>query len=324
MKSLFASLIFAVLLVPGLAAAQPASTLDEIKSRGSIRLGYRPSEPPMSFRDGDGAVVGYTVDICNRIAAAATKAAGVPDAKVEYVAVNADNRFEAVQDGRIDILCGSTTKTLSRRELVDFTQLTFVTGAALLSLNSAPISQLQELAGKKVAIVEKTTTIDVMRKATERAGIKTEIVAVKDALAGAAALEAGEVDAFERRSGRARWPGALCATAGRLRCLGRALLLRAFRARRAPQRLRFPTGRGSRHLGPLSFRRNPFDLPQLVRLGIHADSERDRSDVRVGRDTGVSPRYSPVPRGPAPALVDRLLIRQWRIRTMNSTERLRC
>lgn len=87
----------------------------------------------MSFLDKDGDPAGYSIDLCRHIATEVEKKIG-SDIKVEYVAVTAEDRFEALKDNKIDILCGPTTKTLSRGKLVDFTQLTLVTGASLMTL----------------------------------------------------------------------------------------------------------------------------------------------------------------------------------------------
>jgi ABC-type amino acid transport substrate-binding protein len=99
-------------------------------------------------------------------------------------------------DNSIDILCGATTKTLSRGEIVDFTELTFVTGASLLSLKSAPVAGVADLQGKKVAVVKDTTTIDALEGALKQALIEAQVVPVASAAEGFAALQNGQVNAF--------------------------------------------------------------------------------------------------------------------------------
>ena len=107
----------------------PRPPLKQIKQSEKIRVGYRETVPPMSFLNEKGSPAGYSIDLCNRIVTLVKTELGNPDIAVEYVPVNAENRFTALVDNEIDILCGATTKTLSRSELVDFTQLTFATGA---------------------------------------------------------------------------------------------------------------------------------------------------------------------------------------------------
>jgi glutamate/aspartate transport system substrate-binding protein len=185
-----------VILSTSVYAAEQSSTLEQIKKTGKIRLGYRQSEPPMSFLDNNGKPAGYSIDLCARIVTGVKTKLDKPAISVEYVPVDSTNRFTALSDNKIDILCGSTTKTLSRGELVDFTQLTFVTGASLLSLASNPIVNISTLQGKKVAVVKDTTTIVALKGALEDALTAAEVVPVSLAADGLKALQEGKVDAF--------------------------------------------------------------------------------------------------------------------------------
>ena len=187
---LFASSFVAV------AAVADAGTLDQIKQSGKIRIGYRVSEPPMSFVDQSGKPIGYSIDICSRIVTAVKTVLGSASIAVEYVPVDSTTRFSMLTDNSIDILCGATTKTLSRGEIVDFTQLTFVTGASLLSLKSAPVAGVADLQGKKVAVVRDTTTIEALEGALKGALIEAEVVPVASAAEGFAALQNGQVNAY--------------------------------------------------------------------------------------------------------------------------------
>ena len=116
-----------------LAAQELTGTLRQIKKSGNIRIGYRASEPPMSYLGKNGKPAGYSIDLCESIVTEVENKIG-SDVRVKFVPVTAEERFKALTDNKIDILCGATTKTLSRGELVDFTQLTFVTGASLMFL----------------------------------------------------------------------------------------------------------------------------------------------------------------------------------------------
>ncbi len=150
----------------------------------------------MSFADGNGQAIGYSIDLCSRIVTSVKDELGNPDIAVELVPVTAESRFTALSDNSIDILCGSTTKTLSRSKLVDFTQLTFVTGASLLSLGKARVIGVSDLQGKKVGVVRKTTTIESLKAALEKSLIEAEIVAVDSASDAVKALLNSEIDAF--------------------------------------------------------------------------------------------------------------------------------
>lgn len=196
MRILIVLIATLIMIAPPLSAAGNSSTLDQIKKSGKIRIGFRQSEPPMSFLDGNGNPVGYSIDLCSRIVTAVKTELNKPDLSVEYVPVNAKTRFSALSDNEIDILCGSTTKTLSRGKLVDFTQLTFVTGASLLSMVGNPVNGIADLQGKKVAVVKNTTTIEVLKAALKEALTDARVVPVGSAVEGLKALQDGNVDAY--------------------------------------------------------------------------------------------------------------------------------
>ena len=102
--------------------AQPtwAATLEQVAETKQLRIGHREDAPPFSFKTSTGEVAGYTIELCRRIADDLKAELGLDAIEIEYVAVEAGNRFQAIADGEIDLLCGSTTATLSRRELVSF------------------------------------------------------------------------------------------------------------------------------------------------------------------------------------------------------------
>ncbi len=196
MKIFLTAVSALILLASPLSAAEQSGTLEQIKESGTIRLGYRESEPPMSFVDSSGQPVGYSIDLCRRIATAVKAELKMSEIAVELVPVNAANRFTALSDNKIDILCGSTTKTLSRSEIVDFTQLTFVTGASLLSLDGSKVAAVADLQGKKVGVVKGTTTIEVLKGALKDSLTEAEVVPVDSASDAVKSLLDGKIDAF--------------------------------------------------------------------------------------------------------------------------------
>ena len=196
MKYAFAFAAILFVFAPQISAEEAGSTLERISQSGKVRIGFRESEPPMSFLDENKQPAGYSIDLCKRIVNEIKSKLGKPELGAEYVPVTASNRFQAVANHDVDILCGATTKTLARGELVDFTQLTFVTGGSLLSLKSNKVSGISELQGKKVAVVEGTTTIESLKQALKEAVSDAQVVPVASAVEGMAALENGNVDAF--------------------------------------------------------------------------------------------------------------------------------
>jgi glutamate/aspartate transport system substrate-binding protein len=196
MKILFALLSVVLFSSTNSFAQSQSSTLAQIKETGKVRIGYRKSEPPMSFLNKEGKSIGYSIDICNRIVIDIKEALSNPDIKVEYVPVDAHDRFTALSDNKIDILCGSTTKTMSRSKLVDFTQLTFVTGASLMTLKGKEFKDFSELDDKKVGVVENTTTLNHLENLLKQSFSLANVQQYKSAEDAMNALRKGEIAAF--------------------------------------------------------------------------------------------------------------------------------
>jgi glutamate/aspartate transport system substrate-binding protein len=184
------------ILVTGTSSARDTPTLEQIKINEEIRIGYRQTEPPMSFLNKDKQPVGYSIALCLQIVNEVKSLLKNPNIATRYVPVTASSRFTALRDNSIDILCGSTTKTLSRSELVDFTELTFITGTAFLSLNSTKVAGITDLAGKKIAVVKDTTTMDVVKNILKNENSDTIIIPVDSAAQGLDLVIKGEVAAF--------------------------------------------------------------------------------------------------------------------------------
>ncbi len=196
MRAMLFGLAVVCLQVSTSAASELTGTLKRIDDTGQMNLGFRESEPPMSFRDQSGRPIGYSIDLCEHIAAGVKRKLGRSDVTVNYVPVTAENRFTAIETASIDILCGATTKTLGRSERVGFTQLTFVTGASLLSMEGKKVVNIMGLKGKRVAVVSSTTTIEALKSALNEMLVDATVVPVSSAEEGMALLEKGEVDAY--------------------------------------------------------------------------------------------------------------------------------
>ncbi len=196
MRAMLLGLAVVCLQVSTSAASELTGTLKRIDDTGQLNLGFRESEPPMSFRDQSGKPIGYSIDLCEQIAAGVKRKLGRSDVTVNYVPVTAENRFTAIETASIDILCGATTKTLGRAERVGFTQLTFATGASLLSMEATKVADIMGLKGKRVAVVSSTTTIVALKSALNEKLVDATVVPVSSAAEGMALLEKGEVDAY--------------------------------------------------------------------------------------------------------------------------------
>ena len=196
MSNLRLMLVWTILFSFVVTTEAQADTLGKIKESGTIVFGYRMASPPFSFVDQSGKAVGYSIDLCKRIAAAVKDELGLNGIKIDYVPVTAENRFSMVRQGKVDIVCGSTTNTLKRRERVAFTLLTFVTGAEMLVRTGSGIDGLKDLTGKKVGVVKGTTTETGLTKALKQQFINAQVVIVKDHYDGLMALEDSKIDAY--------------------------------------------------------------------------------------------------------------------------------
>ena len=143
---------------PG-AAAAASPTLDRIKATGTITFGYRDGAAPFSARQRNGQVRGYSVELCEKVAAAVGRALGIADLKVVWKPVDSETRITDVVARKIDAECGTTTITLSRMERVDFSVPIFVDGgSALVRAGKDAPTSVAALAGKRIAVMPATTT----------------------------------------------------------------------------------------------------------------------------------------------------------------------
>ena len=178
-----------------LATGGQAQTLERVRETGTFKIGFREDAAPFSFRNTLGEPSGFSVELCRLVAAQVKQALGLEEISIEYVPVGTEDRFQAVQDGRIDILCSADTVTLSRRELVDFSLFTFVDGAAVLLRAGAP-EDLSGLPGRKIGVRDATTTEEALRDALAELDLKADVVTVASHDEGLAKLEAGEIAAY--------------------------------------------------------------------------------------------------------------------------------
>jgi ABC-type amino acid transport substrate-binding protein len=193
-----------VLLVLGLAAlgvapagaAEGAPTLHRIKETGIITFGYRDNAVPFSYKDREGRVRGYSVDLCVRIAGAIQKELGLPELKIEWLPVEASSRLDYVTSGKVDAVCGTTTITLSRMTKVDFSLPIYVDGGSVLVRTKSKAARLADLKNKRIAVISGTTTEEELVKGMNTISAPAVLVPVKNGAEGMAMLTKGTVDAY--------------------------------------------------------------------------------------------------------------------------------
>jgi ABC-type amino acid transport substrate-binding protein len=186
----------AALLASSAAALGASPTLERIRQSGEIQFAYRDGAAPFSFRDRDGKVRGYSVELCERIAQDIGKALGVAAVKTTWKSVDASTRLDAVAKGEVDVECGTTTITLARMEKVDFSIPVFVDGGSVLVRAGSKITRLADLKNRRVAVIPGTTTEQALAAHLSALESPATLVPVKDAAEGFAQLSANKVDGY--------------------------------------------------------------------------------------------------------------------------------
>jgi len=177
-------------------AQQLQGTLKKIADTKTIRLGYLKEAVPFSFADIPGKPIGYSVDICQHVVTGIQRQLGLAQLDVKWVEVNTANRFDRIVDGTIDMECGTSTITLARQKQVDFSLMTWVDGGTFLVKPEMPVKLLADLAGKRIAVIEGTTTDKALRDALAQRYVNAQIVTVKEHLEGLNAVANGQADAY--------------------------------------------------------------------------------------------------------------------------------
>jgi ABC-type amino acid transport substrate-binding protein len=167
-----------------------------IRKSGVITLGYIDGAAPFSFTDGNGQPQGYSVELCNAAAEGVGAQLKRQGLKVRWVKLTIQDRIDAVRTGKVDLECSTTTWTLSRQKLVDFSLVTFVDGGSLLVKSSAELAHLADFGGKRIAVISGTTTERSLRESLARRTVRAELVAIRTRDEGLSLLREGQVDAL--------------------------------------------------------------------------------------------------------------------------------
>ena len=169
--------------------------LSRISQTQTLKLGYREDAIPFSSKGADGKPTGYSVAMCQRVAASLQSQLKLPKLDVQWVPVTAGSRMQAVLDGSVDIECGTTSRTLGREQQVDFSNPIWVEGASFVTQASSPVNRAADLNGRRVGVISGTTTETILRSMAAR-GVTPNLVPVQTSAQGIAAVREGRVDAF--------------------------------------------------------------------------------------------------------------------------------
>lgn len=195
-SQVFVASVLACSFLSMTAQAQTASTLDKVKAAGFITVAYREASIPFSYLADGQNPTGFAWEICGRIVDEVKKATGRADLQVKTQSVTSANRVPLLQNGTIDIECGSTTNNSERGKQVQFATNYFYTGTRFLVKAGSPIKSLADLKGKKVVSTTGTTNILVMRNVNKEKNLDLDIMSAKDHAESALLVESGRADAF--------------------------------------------------------------------------------------------------------------------------------
>ncbi|MGD1935033.1 MAG: amino acid ABC transporter substrate-binding protein [Candidatus Phaeomarinobacter sp.] len=158
--------------------AAEAGTLEKIAANGRITVANVEDLPPFSFTGDDGIPSGLSIELCRAVVSELATQLEVPIISIDYVPVTLQTRLDTIVSGRADMECGATTVTLGRRERVDFSIPFFASGASIAVADVTALPNIEALSGKRIAVVEGTTTQNAIKAALRANRIDVDIVTV--------------------------------------------------------------------------------------------------------------------------------------------------
>jgi glutamate/aspartate transport system substrate-binding protein len=197
MKKLFTiAAVAAALLATGAQAQELTGTIKKMKESGKVVMGVRDASAPLSYTTGAGAYTGFHPELCMKALDAIKAQYKIDKLAVEYMLVTSQNRIPLVENGTVDIECGSTTNNAARQKQIAFANTTFVTEVRMAVKANSGITSLAQLNGKNVVTTTGSTSVQLLRKHEKATGIDFKEVYGKDMGDSFLILETGRADAF--------------------------------------------------------------------------------------------------------------------------------
>src|SRR5882672_676775 len=194
-------LLLTVLLAGGVLAqsaddpVELTGTLAKVRAARALTIAHRESSVPFSYLSTRGQPIGYSIELCRKLAEAIGEAVG-RELELKWLPVTSESRIDAIVSGRADLECGSTTNNLERRAQVAFSPVIFVAGTKLLVRRGSPIRSYRNLGGKTVVVTAGTTNEGAMQEIARRFKLDFRLATARDHAESYAQLEAGKADAF--------------------------------------------------------------------------------------------------------------------------------
>lgn len=199
MSNLKSTMSAALLLIACFTApawAEPTGTLKKIRDSGQITVAYRESSIPFSYLDDKTQPVGYAQELCTHVVDAVKKELQLPALKVQRQAVTSTNRIPLVQNGTVDIECGSTVNNAERQPLVAFSVTTFVVNSRFLARSSENLKTMADLKGKTVVVTTGANTTKRVRDMSSQMNLGLNVIFGKDFSDSMLLLTSGRASAF--------------------------------------------------------------------------------------------------------------------------------
>lgn len=180
------NLLVAALACVGFSAMQPVlaqeltGTLKKIKETKTLVVGHRESSVPFSYLDDNQKPIGYSMDLCEKVVVAIKDKLKLPDLTVQLQPVTSANRIPLLQNGTIDMECGSTTNSVKRQEQVAFGNTTFVTNVKTVVKKDSGIKSLLDLNEQPIVTTSGTTSVQLVKESEKGSKINFKEVYGKD------------------------------------------------------------------------------------------------------------------------------------------------
>ena len=178
--SLIAGIFAGAMLTTTVTAQELTGTMKKIKETGTITIGHRESSIPFSYLDDKQQPIGYSMDLCNKVVDAVKKELKLPNLAVKLQPVTSSNRIPLMQNGTIDLECGSTTNSVERQKTVAFGNTTFVVQLTAAVKKTSNINSFAELNGKTISTTSGTTMVPQLKKQKRTEGIDVKEIYGKD------------------------------------------------------------------------------------------------------------------------------------------------
>jgi glutamate/aspartate transport system substrate-binding protein len=179
-----------------IAGVAQADTLAKVKETGVFTIGHRDASIPLSYYDDKQKPIGYSVEICERVADALKKELKKPDLQIKYQLVTSANRIPLLANGTVDIECGSTTNNAERQRQVSYLPTTFVTANRIMYKKGTGISVLADLKGKTLVSTAGTTNIKQVTQINADKNLGVNITSANGHAESFLMVETGRAAAF--------------------------------------------------------------------------------------------------------------------------------